>query len=433
MSMRRRRWPRHVLGRVVGGRSRAARGEADEPGAGRDHRERPAGKLRKTARGVQGGVAVVQAGVDLAGRRQAQLGRQFGPHRTEHISSSARSGPSRSAQPREIARSEKRRSAGRQRSLWQPRLVTSLARTPLSSYCLRYCGWTAAPFAARWPDPGNSHARASGTGRRGRVRPPAAAKASAANGSAQGVGGVGDVGRDRPAVRNRARRRSRRRAAAPPPRRGRSDRWRGSHAQRRILQRAFSANRRCLRHRAAGGYRAGRGWRSRSGAEARPPSTRGSACCAVCTDVDDGDRLVQQPIPMIGSGAEFSARRDCFRQRQVIERQGSVPGGVSWTAQAASIPHFAAGAADRAVDGVGSGGQVRQSGAGLPLPVAGRRLGGDQLRGRQHLGQAGGARSDHRRADQGALGQGLRRRPQARSPCRAGSPVDHRDWKCCGR
>ena len=49
--------------------------------------------------------------------------------------------------------------------------------------------------------------------------------------------------------------------------------------------------------------------------------------------------------------------------------------------------------------------------AGLPLQPAGRRSGGDQLRRRQHLGQAGRARSDHRRADPGAVGEGLRRRP----------------------
>ena len=56
--------------------------------------------------------------------------------------------------------------------------------------------------------------------------------------------------------------------------------------------------------------------------------------------------------------------------------------------------------------------QVRDRAAGLPLQPARRRPGGDQLRRRQHLGQARRARSDHRRADRGAVGEGLGRRPR---------------------
>ena len=48
--------------------------------------------------------------------------------------------------------------------------------------------------------------------------------------------------------------------------------------------------------------------------------------------------------------------------------------------------------------------------AALPLEPARRRPAHHQFRRRQHLGQGGGDRSADRRADEGALGQGLRRR-----------------------
>ncbi len=55
------------------------------------------------------------------------------------ISPAARRGARRSAQPRACASGEGRDSSGRHRSLWQPRLVTSVAAMPHSSQD-QYCG-----------------------------------------------------------------------------------------------------------------------------------------------------------------------------------------------------------------------------------------------------------------------------------------------------
>ena len=231
----------HILARIVGHRGLVAGGKADEPGAGRDDRERPVRQLRVAAGGVQRGVAVMQPAWTRQPRGRpsssASAGR-IGPS----TSPALRNGPSRSAQPRETASSEKRWSCGRHKSVWQPRLVTSLARSPLSTQA-QYCGQSStSPRGARCRDRG-APASSSWTPR---LSPPARRGESvAANGSRIAVIGASDLARGVGLIVERAT------AVSPDPsihrrRHGPPARWRRSPPALPPRPARASARRRCL-------------------------------------------------------------------------------------------------------------------------------------------------------------------------------------------
>ena len=109
----------------------------DDPGAGRDHRERraPGEKMRQ-----ERGIGIVDAAMDRGRRVKAGRRRDLGGDRPEDVGGTAERRHQRWTSPCRSTSEEKRPACGFQRSVWQPSEVRSEARTPVRRK-VQYCGY----------------------------------------------------------------------------------------------------------------------------------------------------------------------------------------------------------------------------------------------------------------------------------------------------